>query len=88
MVVDCRRLGYITTLNGRRRYLPAISAGAPSDVARAERQAVNSLCQGSAADILKAALLAVHSALPAAFPGASRACRMLLPVGHPGPRGE
>ena len=55
-VDECRRLGYVTTISGRRRYLPNIRS--PNAVARsqAERQAVNTTVQGSAADLVKLAM--------------------------------
>uniref|UniRef100_A0A182PQA8 DNA polymerase theta n=1 Tax=Anopheles epiroticus TaxID=199890 RepID=A0A182PQA8_9DIPT len=52
-----RQLGYIETLTGRRRYLPAISSGNARERAEAERQAVCTTIQGSAADILKNAIV-------------------------------
>lgn len=47
----------------RRRNLSAISARAPSMRAAAERQAISTLCQGSAADIVKAAMNHLHAKL-------------------------
>ncbi|XP_058462812.1 DNA polymerase theta isoform X2 [Malaya genurostris] len=52
-----RERGYIETLTGRRRYLPAIHSTDPKKRAEAERQAVCTTVQGSAADILKNAIL-------------------------------
>lgn len=54
---------YICTLMGRRRYLDMINNGNSSDQAKAERQAVNSLPQGSAADLIKMAMLRLHSVI-------------------------
>lgn len=59
----CRKKGYITTLSGRKRFLGKINFGSRGEQAKAERQAVNSICQGSAADIIKMAMLKVHSAI-------------------------
>ena len=53
--------GYVTTLAGRRRPLPDIQAESQQARALARRQAFNTLIQGSAADIIKLAMLAVHS---------------------------
>ena len=50
---ECRRCGYVTTLLGRRRYLKGISSQSRSEASKAERQAVNTVCQGSAADLIK-----------------------------------
>ncbi|XP_055534466.1 DNA polymerase theta [Wyeomyia smithii] len=52
-----RERGYIETLTGRRRYLPAIQSTDLKRRAEAERQAVCTTVQGSAADILKNAIL-------------------------------
>jgi len=59
----CRQKGYITTLSGRKRFLGKINFGSRGEQAKAERQAVNSICQGSAADIIKMAMLKVHSTI-------------------------
>ena len=59
---------HVRTLLGRRRDLPALAAeGRDSDAPRAaaERQAVNTVCQGSAADVLKLALAALQRHLAA-----------------------
>lgn len=47
--------GYVETLLGRRRYLPAIQDSNMSLRSQAERQAVNTTVQGSAADVIKSA---------------------------------
>lgn len=52
--------GYTQTLFGRRRYFPAINAGAPFLRAFAERMAANAPVQGTAADVIKIAMLLVH----------------------------
>ncbi|XP_058066112.1 DNA polymerase theta [Anopheles bellator] len=52
-----RQLGYIETLTGRRRYLPSINSTDPVLRSEAERQAVCTTIQGSAADILKNAIV-------------------------------
>lgn len=49
--------GYIETLAGRRRYLPAINAEDSKQRSQAERQAINTTIQGSAADVAKYAIL-------------------------------
>lgn len=56
---DARRHGYVTTLGGRRRLLPDILSANGQAAALARRQAVNTVIQGSAADIIKLAMLAV-----------------------------
>lgn len=52
------------TIMGRERRLPEIRSGYEEFQARAERQAYNHLIQGSAADIMKIALVNVHASLP------------------------
>lgn len=56
---DARRHGYVTTLGGRRRLLPDILSANGQASALARRQAINTVIQGSAADIIKLAMLAV-----------------------------
>ena len=54
-----REHGYVTTLAGRRRLLPDINSRNTNLQAQARRQAINTLIQGSAADVIKLAMLAV-----------------------------
>lgn len=54
---QAREQGYVVTLTGRRRLLPNIVSPSQQLRALAERQAVNSIIQGSAADIIKLAML-------------------------------
>jgi len=53
-------LGYVSTLFGRRIYLPEIRGGNGQRRAGAERQAINAPMQGTAADLIKLAMLAVQ----------------------------
>jgi len=55
--------GFVTTLLGRRRYIPELSAKRKSEVAFGERVAMNSPIQGSAADIIKLAMVNVNAKL-------------------------
>jgi len=62
--------GFVETMFGRRRYFPEINSGVPMLIAAAERMAINMPIQGTAADIMKKAMLAVdgwlkQSKLPA-----------------------
>ena len=57
---EARINGYVTTITDRRRPLGAINALSKRDKALAERQAINTCVQGSAADIIKLAMLAVY----------------------------
>jgi DNA polymerase-1 len=55
--------GFTTTMFGRRRYLPELGSGNPRVRAIGERQALNAPIQGSAADIMKLAMIQVDQAL-------------------------
>jgi DNA polymerase-1 len=55
--------GYAATILGRRRYIPAISSANRTEKAAAERVAVNTPIQGSAADIVKAAMIRLDARL-------------------------
>ena len=52
---------YVETLFGRRRYIPDLLSKEQGLLSRAERQAFNTMIQGSAADIMKLALVRAHS---------------------------
>ncbi len=58
-----REKGYVETLFGRRIHLPEIRGGSGPRRAGAERQAINAPMQGTAADLIKLAMLAVQAAL-------------------------
>ena len=76
-VVDqAKQKGYVTTLAGRRRLLPDINSRNTQLEAQARRQAVNTVIQGSAADIIKMAMLRVAGDEPLRGLGA----RLLLQV--------
>ncbi|XP_068883861.1 DNA polymerase theta [Aphelocoma coerulescens] len=64
-VRSCRRDGFVQTILGRRRYLPAIKDPNPYSKAHAERQAVNTTVQGSAADVVKTATVNIQRRLEA-----------------------
>lgn len=53
-------LGYVETIMGRRRYLPDIDSGNATVRGFAERNAINAPLQGSAADIIKIAMINIH----------------------------
>jgi len=71
-----RASGYVTTLLGRRRPLPELRSRNPALRQAAERMAVNTPMQGSAADIIKLAMIKLHHALQAGTLGA----RLILQV--------
>jgi DNA polymerase I len=68
--------GYTATMMGRRRYLPDLTSDNRQRREMAERMALNAPIQGSAADVIKVAMLAVDSSLA----GAGLRSRMLLQV--------
>jgi len=68
--------GYTATMMGRRRYLPDLTSDNRQRREMAERMALNAPIQGSAADVIKVAMLAVDSSLTAA----GLRSRMLLQV--------
>ena len=72
----CRELGYVETIFGRRCHFPRISSSNPSERAFQERAAINAPIQGSAADIIRRAMIRMPSALSAA----GLSARMLLQV--------
>jgi DNA polymerase-1 len=63
VVEQARLTGYVTTILGRRRYLPDISSRNFARRSFAERTALNTPIQGSAADIIKVAMLKVDRAI-------------------------
>jgi DNA polymerase I len=60
---SARQTGYVQTLMGRRVYLPDINGANGPRKSAAERQAINAPMQGTAADLIKLAMLAVQAAL-------------------------
>ena len=63
VVDDARKVGYTETIMGRRRYLPDLMSDNRQRREVAERMALNAPIQGSAADIIKLAMLHVQSAI-------------------------
>ncbi len=59
----CRDKGYVTTIFGRVCHYPGIKSPNPSERAAVERQAINAPIQGSAADIIRRAMLRMDKAL-------------------------
>ncbi|GAB49125.1 DNA polymerase I [Mobilicoccus pelagius] len=76
VVDDARAVGYTETMFGRRRYLPDLDSGNRQRREMAERMALNAPIQGSAADIVKVAMLGVDAGLREA----GLASRVLLQV--------
>jgi len=73
---QAREQGFVETLLGRRLYLPEIASRNGQRRAAAERTAINAPMQGTAADIIKRAMIAVDGWLQAEDPGA----RMIMQV--------
>ncbi len=68
--------GHVETILGRRRAIPQIHARNPNEKALGERMAINTVVQGSAADLIKLAMLDLHRCLPEEAPGT----KMLLQI--------
>jgi len=62
-LAEGREKGYVTTLMGRRRYLPELKSTNPNARGMAERMAMNAPVQGSAADLIKIAMVRMAAAL-------------------------
>jgi DNA polymerase-1 len=75
-IEQAKRDGYVTTLFGRRRPVPEIRASNRQTRGLGERLAVNSVMQGTAADIIKVAMIAIHRRLVEE----GRASRLVLQV--------
>ena len=60
-IEDARRDGFVSTIMGRKRYLPDIASRSAAVRGYAERNAINAPLQGSAADIIKVAMVAVDA---------------------------
>jgi len=75
-IEQAARDGYVTTLLGRRRPVPEIRASNRQTRSLGERLAVNSVMQGTAADVIKKAMVAIHNRLREE----GRASRLVLQV--------
>jgi DNA polymerase-1 len=62
-IEQARQKGYVETILGRRRYLPDINSANAVVRGFAERNAINAPIQGSAADIIKVAMINIHEAI-------------------------
>ena len=76
LIKKAEESGYATTILGRRRAIPAINSRNKTEKAGAEREAVNTPIQGSAADIVKTAMVRLDKRLTAE----NSPARMLLQV--------
>lgn len=66
-----RRNGYVLTIAGRRRYLNDIRSEDNGKRSQAERQAINTVIQGSAADLMKTAMIQLSENLQSWHEGAA-----------------
>ena len=73
---EVREQGFVTTIFGRKAHYPQIKSSNPSERAFMERAAINAPIQGSAADVIRRAMIRMEDALDAA----GLAARMLLQV--------
>ena len=76
VVAQARETGFTQTLYGRRRYIPELKSSNYNVRSAAERVTLNTPIQGTAADIIKLAMIRVENALAEAFPDA----KLLLQV--------
>lgn len=67
-IAEAKNKGYTTTILGRRRPIPELQSGDPVQRGFGERMAVNSPIQGSAADLIKLAMINVHKKLKEDLP--------------------
>ena len=64
-IAEAKQNGYVTTMLGRRRPIPELRSGDPAQQGFGERMAMNTPIQGTAADVIKLAMLAVRRRLAA-----------------------
>lgn len=76
---EARSNGLVRTLSGRIRYLPELKSGVATQRSHAERQAFNTVVQGSAADVMKLAMLNVQQKMLSIDPSHGPA-RLLLQI--------
>jgi DNA polymerase I len=76
MIAEAKELGYVETIFGRRRYLPEMKSSNFAVRGAAERMAINMPVQGTAADLIKLAMIDIAKGLPAFSPRT----KMLLQV--------
>jgi len=84
IIEDCRRDGYVLTLLGRKREIPEINSHNQGLKGFAERSAINTVIQGTAADMIKVAMISIYKkcqikndkTCPASLAG----CQMIMQV--------
>ena len=82
MIELARKQGFVTTLLGRRRYIPEINSSNRQKREFAERTAINTPIQGSAADLIKVVMIDIAKELSegSAFGGKNKKSKMILQV--------
>ena len=70
-VQEAKSVGYVTTMLGRRRAIPQLESNQPQVRELGKRLAINSVVQGSAADLIKIAMIQLPARLAEACPGSS-----------------
>lgn len=78
-VEQCKKQGYVKTVTGRKRFLPAINSPNVHAHSQAARQAVNTTVQGSAADLVKTAMVNIDKRLTKTFPSCVMTHRHTFP---------
>ena len=73
---EVRHQGFVSTLTGRKRFLPDISSNNPMIRENAERMAVNTSIQGTASDLIKIAMIRIHNRIK----NENQSIKMLLQV--------
>jgi DNA polymerase-1 len=79
-LADARATGVVRTMTGRRRLVPELTSKNGMIRMAAERETVNMPIQGTAADVLKKAMIDVHAALAGRNQGRPQPARMILTV--------
>lgn len=81
-VDQAHKYGYVETILKRRRAIPQITSRQPNIRSLGERMAINTVVQGSAADLIKIAMIDLYRQLPDTFPGGGKAgaARMILQI--------
>ena len=75
-VEEAKSQGFVTTLYGRRRAVPQVQSPNAGERSLGERMAINTVVQGTAADLIKIAMVNIHKELQTTFPNV----RMLLQI--------
>jgi len=78
--LEARAKGYVSTLFGRIRQIPEINSPSPMQQQMAERMAINMPIQGTAADIMKIAMIALWKELGVRYSGSQSSPHLLLQV--------